>query len=115
MVQELNKHEGGRKTRSHSMSVIDTIKQFAQDDARLARLFERVREYAELYLIAKQRQKGCDGMGEVATLKDEFIYSLDRMMRHCKEKKYLSGEILYEIDEIARYMCRSRGGTKEDS
>jgi hypothetical protein len=40
-------------------------------------------------------------MGEVATLKDEFIYSMDRIIRHCKEKGYLSGEISYEIDSIA--------------
>lgn len=84
------------------MSIIETIQKFVQDDAQLARLFERVREYAELYLIAKQRQKGCDGMGEVATLKDELIYLTNEMIRYCKEKRYLSGEISYEIDSIAR-------------
>jgi hypothetical protein len=84
------------------MSIIETIQKFVQNDAQLARLFERVREYAELYLIAKQRQKGCDGMGEVATLKDEFIYSMDRIILHCKEKGYLSGDISYEIDSIVR-------------
>ncbi len=41
--------------------------------------FERVRgKTRELYLLAKQRQKGCDGMGEVATLKDELIYLTER-------------------------------------
>jgi len=84
------------------MSIIETIQKFVQDDAQLARLFERVREYAELHLIAKQRQKGCDGMGEVATLKDELIYLTNEMIRYCKEKRYLSGEISYEIDSIAR-------------
>ena len=84
------------------MSTIETIQKFVPNDAQLARLFERVREYAELYLIAKQRQKGCDGMGEVATLKDEFIYSLNEMMLYCKEKGYLSGDISYEIDSIVR-------------
>ncbi len=84
------------------MSIIETMQKFVQNDAQLARLFERVREYAELYLIAKQRQKGCDGMGEVATLKDEFIYSLNEMMRYCKEKGYLSEDISYEIDSIVR-------------
>lgn len=64
------------------MSIIEIIQKFVPNDAQLARLFERVQEYAELYVIAKQRQKGCDGMGEVATLKDEFIYSLDRTVRH---------------------------------
>ena len=83
------------------MSIFETIQKFVQNDAQLARLFERVREYAELYLIAKQRQKGCDGMGEVATLKDEFVYSMDKLILHCKEKGYLSGDIPYEIDSIA--------------
>ena len=41
-------------------------------------------------------------MGEVATLKDEFIYSLNGMIRYCKEKGYLSGDISYEIDSIVR-------------
>ncbi len=83
------------------MSIIETIQKFVQNDAQLARLFERVREYAELYLMAKHRQKGCDGMGEVVTLKDEFVYSLNGMIRHCKEKGYLTGDIPYEIDSIA--------------
>jgi hypothetical protein len=89
------------------VSIIEIIQKFVPDDAQLARLFERVREYAELYLIAKQRQKGCDGMGEVATLKDEFIYSLNEIINYCKEKGYLSGEILYEIDSIARDICKT--------
>ena len=84
------------------MSISETMQKFVQNDAQLALLFEMVREDAELYLIAKQRQKGCDGMGEVATLKDEFIYSLNEMMRYCKEKGYLSEDISYEIDSIVR-------------
>lgn len=89
------------------MSIIETIQKFMQNDARLAQLFERLQEYAELYLIAKQRQKGCDGMGEVATLKDEFIYYLNGMIRYCKENGYLSGEISYEIDHIALDICKT--------
>jgi len=88
------------------MSIIETIQKFTQNDEQLARLFERVREYAELYLIAKQRQKGCDGMGEVATLKDEFIYSLNGIIRYCKEKGYLTGDVSYDIDLIARDICK---------
>ncbi len=87
------------------MSIIETVRKVVQNDAKLARLFERVRENGELYLIAKQRQKGCDGMGEVATLKDEFIYSLDEMMQYCKEKGYLTGDVSYDIDLIARDIC----------
>ena len=84
------------------MSIIRDIRDLKKDDTQLTRLFDRVQEYAEIYLIAKQRQKGCDGMGEVATLKDELIYLTNEMIRYCKEKRYLSGEISYEIDSIAR-------------
>jgi hypothetical protein len=87
------------------LSIIHIIQKFIPDDLWLAQLFERVQEYAELYLIAKQRQKGCDGMGEVATLKDEFIYYMDGIIRYCKEKGYLSEDASYEIDSIARYIC----------
>ncbi|MEM4721075.1 MAG: hypothetical protein QXT73_03325 [Candidatus Methanomethylicaceae archaeon] len=83
------------------MDIIEAIHNFVSIDAQLARLFERLQEYAELYLIAKQRQKGCDGMGEVATLKDEFIYSLNAIINHCKEKGYLSGDTPYDIDAVA--------------
>jgi hypothetical protein len=65
-----------------------------------------VQEYAEIYLIAKQRQKGCDGMGEVATLKDELIYLMNEMIRYCKEKGYLSGDVSYDIDFIAHDICK---------
>ena len=88
------------------ISTIETIQKFVSNDAQLSRLFERVRENAELYLLAKQRQKGCDGMGEVATLKDEFIYSLNGIIRHCKEKGYLRDDFSYDIDLIAHDICK---------
>ena len=82
------------------MNFIETIQKFIQDDQHLAQLFERVQEYAELYLRAKQRQKGCDGMGEVATLKDEFIYSLNKIINYCEEKGYIEN-IIYDLDLMA--------------
>ena len=88
------------------MSIIRDIQDLKKDDTHLTRLFERVREYAELYLIAKQRQKGCDGMGEVATLKDELIYLTNEMIRYCKEKGYLLGDVSDDIDSIAHDLCK---------
>ncbi len=89
------------------MSIVETIQEFAQNDTQLSQLLNKAQEYAELYLIAKQRQKGCDGMGEVATLKDEFIYSLNAIIRYCKEKGYVSGDVSYEIDSIAREIWKA--------
>jgi len=85
--------------------VIEAIKRLLQNDARLMKLFGEVHEYAALYLLAKQRQRGCDGMGEVATLKDELAYFLEKMFSYCKEKSYLSDNISYEIDSIAYDIC----------
>lgn len=82
------------------MSFLITIYQLLNEDLELAKIFENVREYAELYLISKERQKGCDGMGEVATLKDEFIYYINKMVRYCEEKGYLKGDTEYDLDEI---------------
>jgi hypothetical protein len=89
------------------LNIIRDIQDLKQDDIHLTMLFEKVREYAELYLIAKQRQKGCDGMGEVATLKDELIYITNEMIRHCKEKGYISADFSYDIDLIARDICET--------
>jgi len=83
------------------VSIISAIFEASISDCKLAKLLENVQEYAELYLLAKQRQKGCDGMGEVATLKDEFVFILEGMIKYCQEKGYLSGDITYEIDSIA--------------
>jgi hypothetical protein len=85
--------------------MISAIYKASKSDARLAELLENVQEYTHLYLIAKQRQKGCDGMGEVAMLKEEFIYYMNEMIRYCREKGYLSGDITYEIDSIAYDIC----------
>jgi len=89
------------------MSIIETIQKVVPNDVQLARLFDNVQEYAQLYLLSKQRQKGCDGMGEAATLKDEFVYSMNEMIHYCKEKGYFSGDISYEIDLIADDICKS--------
>jgi len=88
------------------MSVIESIQKFVPNDTQLGRLFEKVRENAELYLMAKQRQKGCDEMGEVATLKDEFIYSMDGIIRYSKEKGYLTDGVSYDADLIAHDICK---------
>ena len=84
------------------MSIVQYIRELKKNDTYLTLLFERVQEYAELYLIAKQRQKGCDGMGEVATLKDELIYLTNEMIRYCKERGYLAEDVSYEIESIVR-------------
>jgi hypothetical protein len=89
------------------MAMISAIFEASNSDERLAKLLENVQEYAQLYLIAKERQKGCDGMGEVATLKEEFTYCLEKMLNYCKEKGYLSGDISFNIDSISLLFKKS--------
>ncbi|MEW6118234.1 MAG: hypothetical protein AB1553_15250 [Nitrospirota bacterium] len=64
------------------------------------------REYAQVYVLARQRQKGCDGMGELATMKEEFRDVIDKVIQYCKEKKYISQGVSYDIDSIANEIRR---------
>lgn len=86
--------------------MIDDILKASKSDAQLVRLLEKVREYAQVYLLAKQRQKGCDEMGEVATLKDEFSGSLEEMIVYCKEKKYIPDDFTYDIELITEEILK---------
>ena len=88
------------------MNIIETIQNFVPNDVQLAQLFDNVQEYAQLYLLAKQRQKGCDGMGEVATLRDEFVFILEGMIKYCQEKGYLTGDVSFNVDSISLSLRR---------
>jgi len=79
----------------------DGILQESKTDALLAALVDDAREYAQVYLLAKQRRKGCDGTGELMTLREEFKDTVDKMVRYCKEKNQLSGICAYDPDSVA--------------
>jgi len=80
--------------------MMETIFKASKSDARLAGLIDEVKEFAEVYALARQRQKGCDGMGELATIKEEFRDAVDEVIQYCNEKKYISEVIGYDIDAI---------------
>ena len=50
-------------------------------DAHLAGLLDEVKEFAHVYVLARQTQKGCDGMGELATMKEEFRDVVDNVIQ----------------------------------
>ena len=50
--------------------MIETIIKQSKSDGDLAALVDAAREYAQVYLLAKQRHKGCAGTGELMTLKE---------------------------------------------
>jgi hypothetical protein len=73
----------------------------AKSDQRLLTLLAEAREYACVYVLARQRQKGCDGMGELATMKEEFRDTIDKMIQYAQERQYIPVDASYEIDSIA--------------
>lgn len=80
--------------------MFNAIRQAPKSDAKLAGLIDEVKEFANVYALARKRQKGCDGMGELATMKEEFRDVVDKVIQYCKEKEYISEVIDYDIDAI---------------
>jgi hypothetical protein len=64
-------------------------------------ILDEAREYAQVYLLAKQHHKGCAGTGELLNLWQEFKDIVDRMIRYCKDRKQLCGECTYDPDSVA--------------
>ena len=60
----------------------------AKSDARLSALLDEAREYAQIYLLAKERKKGCEGTGELMTLREEFRDVIGKLVKYCGEKGY---------------------------
>ena len=83
------------------MSFIEKIFGYSKADEHLAKLLVRAAEYAEIYLLAKRRQKGCDGMGELAMAKEDFKDSVDDLINYCKRQGYLAADVQCDIDAVA--------------
>lgn len=88
--------------------MIKSVTKSARTDPVLARLLDDVREYASVYILARQRQKGCDGMGEFATMKEEFRDVVVKVMQYAQEREYISRDLAYDIDMIAEEIVRGR-------
>ncbi len=58
--------------------MINKLLQISRSDAELAHLLDEANDYAHVYVLARQRRKGCDGMGELATVKEEFRDVVDK-------------------------------------
>jgi hypothetical protein len=86
---------------------ISSIAEHSKSDEQLLKLLNMASEYAEIYLLATQRQKGCDGMGEMTNLKDEFKSVLDEMIEYCRRKGYIGNNISYDIDLMADELVRA--------
>jgi len=77
------------------------IKQASESDMQLDKLLAEARDFAQVYMLVRQRQKGCDGMGELATLKEEFRDVFNKVIQYSQKKNYISEVISFDIDSIA--------------
>lgn len=86
--------------------MFDMIRELSISDRELQKFLGTARECAEFYLLSKKRQKGCDGMGELAMIKEEFEQELNILTTYCKEKGYVLADIQYEIDPAAKDLAK---------
>jgi hypothetical protein len=86
--------------------MIETIIKTSESDVNLAALVEDARECAQIYLLAKQRHKGCDGTGELMTLREEFRDAVDKIVRYCRGKQNLFGLCDYAPDAVAEALVK---------
>lgn len=84
------------------------MQQESKSDSHLVRLLVEAREYVQVYVLVRQRKKGCDSMGESATIKEECRGVIDKVIQYCQEKKFISEAVSYDIDSIADEIIRGR-------
>jgi len=82
--------------------MLQFIQQRSDADPGLSKLIGTVMEYAEIYALSKSRQRGCDGMGEAAALKEELLTVIEDLMKYCKERGYITDEVKVDPDVLAR-------------
>lgn len=73
----------------------------SKSDSGLQQLLDKAGECAEMYLLAQKTQTGCDGTGEVVTMREEFRDCIDKVIQYCKEKKYIPRDVSYDTDTFA--------------
>jgi hypothetical protein len=62
-------------------------------------------------MLSRQRQKGCDGLGELVTRKEEFRDVVDKVIQYLQEKKYISQDLSADVDSIADEIVQGMGST----
>ena len=65
---------------------------------------EEVQEYSQIYLLAKERQKGCNGMAQFVMLKEEFKEVIDKLFQYCGQKN--NQHLAFEEDELDSLAAR---------
>lgn len=72
-------------------------KDIAENEA-FARKINNAKEYARMYLMVKERQRGCNGMGDFHALKEEFHDAVRQVLAYYADPVPLNDE---ELDQLA--------------
>ncbi len=81
--------------------MLTDIVEIAVTDDHASLLLCKARECAEIYLLVTRRKKGCDGMGELAMIREEFKEAVDDLINYCEGKNYLVRDFQHDLDTIA--------------
>lgn len=84
--------------------LFEKLPALAKADPVVSRLYEDAAENARAYLLARERQKGCDGMGMMTTMKEEFMCALDALLKRCRFEEAQVFKI--DIDRAAEELER---------
>jgi hypothetical protein len=79
------------------MGLYSEILKAAKIDAQLSILCDRAAEYARLHLYAR-KINGCNGLGEIENLLDEFRKMMYEIIRYCGKKKYIDDLAIYNLE-----------------
>ena len=78
-------------------SLYNEILESRRFDAELSILCDRAAEYARLHLYAR-KITGCNSLGEIENLLDEFRRMIFEIIRYCGKRNYIDNLAIYYID-----------------
>ena len=92
-------------------AMLEDLQRPSKSDAKLAMLLDEVHEFTQVYVLAKQRHKGCSGTGELMTLREEYTDVLVKLIVYCAEKGYPCDITADDPDAMAASLTSETGKT----
>lgn len=90
---------------------LDGILQESKTDALLAGHLEEVQEYSQIYLLAKERQKGCNSMAQFVMLKEEFKDAINKLIQYCRRKNnHMFAFEEHDLDSLSQIFENGQSG-----
>ena len=78
-------------------NLYNEILEAKKSDAELSILCDRAAEYARLHLYAR-KITGCNSLGEIENLLDEFRQMIYEIIKYCGKKNYIDDLAIFTID-----------------